>query len=416
MTSPQPARAGTTIPEQRRRPREIPRRAALLSGRALPLGLMITGAAPATARQPAPSRFTLPAPAGHHRPGTTSLDLIDTSRPDPRVPAQPFRELIIQLWYPAHAAGGYPRVPWMTPVTARACEQLYGYPVLPLPITSAYPGAPARQRRGGWPVVLYSPSLQGDREEATALAEDLASHGYVVVTIDHIHDADVAELPDGHAETSALPGDDLQETTKAIESRVAGVRLVLDQLAALSRGGNPGHEHRPLPSGLRGALDLDAAGMPGHSDGGATTAHAIHADPRITAGINLDGTLWTPAAVAGSGRPFLLFGRQDPGPFEASTRAAFRKNQRGPELQLNLTGSQHLTFTDLAVLEPQAAPIPGLSPARVIAGAGTISGQRAVTAERTYVSAWLDTYLRHHNSHLLTGPSPRYPEVMFASH
>jgi dienelactone hydrolase len=416
MTSPQPTRASTTISEQHRRPHEIPRRAALLSGLALPLGLMITGAAPATARQSAPSRFTLPAPTGHHRLGTTSLDLIDTSRPDPWVPAQPFRELIIQLWYPAHAVDGYPRVPWMTPVTARAYEQFYGYPVLPLPITSAYLGAPARQRRGGWPVVLYSHSLQGDREEATALVEDLASHGYVVVTIDHIHDADVVELPDGQVETSALPGDDIQETTKAIESRVADVRFVLDQLAALNRGDNPDHEHRPLPSGLRGALDLDAVGMFGHSDGGATTAHAIHADPRITAGINLDGTLWTPEAVAGSDRPFLLFGRQDLDPFEASTWAAFWKNQRGPKLQLNLTGSQHLTFTDLAVLEPQAAPILGLSPAQVIAGVGTINGQRAVTVERTYINAWFDMYLRHHNSHLLTGPSPRYPEVVFASH
>ena len=128
------------------------------------------------------------------------------------MPTQPFRELIIQLWYPAAAVDGYPRVPWMTPVTARAYEQFYGYPVLPLPITSAYLGAPARQRRGGWPVVLYSHSLQGDREEATALVEDLASHGYVVVTIDHIHDADVVELPDGHVETSALPGDDIQQS------------------------------------------------------------------------------------------------------------------------------------------------------------------------------------------------------------
>jgi predicted dienelactone hydrolase len=145
-------------------------------------------------------------------------------------------------------------------------------------------------------------------------------------------------------------------TTKAIESRVADVRFVLDQLAALGRGDNPDHERRPLPSGLRGALDLGAVGMFGHSDGGATTAHALHTDPRITAGANLDGTLWTPEAVAGSDRPLLLFGRQDLDPYEANTWAAFRKNQRGPKLQLNLTGSTHLTFIGFAVLVPQAAP------------------------------------------------------------
>jgi hypothetical protein len=45
---------------------------------------------------------------------------------------------------------------------------------------------------------------------------------------------------------------------------------------------------------------------------------------------------------------------------------------------------------------------------------GTINGDRAVTVERTYINAWFDKYLRHHDSHLLTGPSPRFPEVRFA--
>jgi predicted dienelactone hydrolase len=205
-------------------------------------------------------------------------------------------------------------------------------------------------------------------------------------------------------------------TTKAIESRVADVRFVLDQLAALGRGDNPDHERRPLPSGLRGALDLGAVGMFGHSDGGATTAHALHTDPRITAGANLDGTLWTPEAVAGSDRPLLLFGRQDLDPYEANTWAAFRKNQRGPKLQLNLTGSTHLTFIGFAVLVPQAAPLLGLSPQQVIALVGAINGQRAVAVQRTYRNAYFGTYLRHHDSSLLTGPSPCYPEIRFASH
>ena len=402
----------------------VSRRTALLSGVALAAGLPTATAAPASALQSAPARLTLPAPTGRQRIGSTSLHLIDASRPDPWVPTQPFRELMIQLWYPAVAVHGCARVPWMTPVTARAYEQVYGYPALPVPITSAYLGAPVRRhmsRRGdGWPVVLYSHSLGGDRAEATALVEDLASHGYIVVAIDHIHDADVVELPDGRVQTSAMPpltkDNEIPVTTKAIESRVADVRFVLDQLAALNRGDNPDHERRPLPVGLRGALDLGAVAMFGHSDGGSTTAHALHAEPRIAAGVNLDGTLWTPEAVAGSDRPLLLFGRQDLDPYEASTWAAFWKNQRGPKLQLNLMGSTHHTFVDFAVLVPQAAPILGLSPEQVIALVGTINGQRAVAVLRTYLNAYFGAYLRHHDSSLLTGPSPCSPEIRFASH
>jgi hypothetical protein len=67
---------------------------------------------------------------------------------------------------------------------------------------------------------------------------------------------------------------------KEISSRVADVRFVLDQLAVINRGGNPDHEHKPMPAGIRGALDLSRVGMYGRSDGGSTTAAAMHADDK----------------------------------------------------------------------------------------------------------------------------------------
>ena len=406
-----------------RLPHAISRRAALLSGIALPAGLLAARATPATALQPATAlksasspRLMLPAPTGNRRTGTVSLHLVDPSRPDPWVPSDRVRELMIQLWYPAHMVGGYLRAPYMTPQTARAYEKANGLPVLNWPVTAARLGAPVQQRRGGWPVVLYSHSLGGERFETTSLVEDLASHGYVVVTIDHVHDAGVVVLPDGRVETAAVPqlpnegGSPL--TTKAIESRVADVRFVLDQLAVLNRGGNPDHERRPLPHGLRGALDLGRTGMFGQSDGGSTTGHALHADARIAAGVDLDGTLWTTQAVAGSDRPLLLFGRQDLDSFEAATWAEFWKKQRGPKLRLNLKGSKHDTFTDFAPLLSQVAPILGEPPSWVIKGIGTINGLRAVAVQRAYIGAWFGKYLYHRDSSLLSGPSSRYPEVV----
>jgi hypothetical protein len=77
------------------------------------------------------------------------------------------------------------------------------------------------------------------------------------------------------------------------------------------------------------------------------------------------------------------------------------------------TPSEHDTFTDFAALLAQAAPLLGKPPSWVIEGIGTIDGPRAVTVERAYIGAWLDAYLRHRPSHLLAGPSPRYPEAQF---
>jgi predicted dienelactone hydrolase len=390
----------------------------LLSAAVLPLGLLTARGASATTLRSAPqTRLTLPAPTGHRRTGTVTLHLVDPSRPDPWVPAQRVRELMIQLWYPAAAADGYPRAPYMTAATARAYEKIMSLPALNWPLTAAHLGAPVHARTGGWPVLLYSHSLGGERFETTSLVQDLASRGYVVVTIDHVHDADVVVLPGGRVATCEVPAPTVDAptpvTTKEIESRVADVRFVLDQLAVLNRGGNPDHEHRALPAGLRGALDLGRTGMFGQSDGGSTTAHALHADARIRAGVNLDGTLWTPQALAGSDRPLLLFGRQDLDSFEAQTWAEFRARQSGPRLQLNLKGSTHDTFTDFAALVPQVAPILGEPPSWVVKGIGAIDGPRAVAVERAYVAAYFDAFLNNHPSALLNGPSPRYPEVTF---
>ncbi len=406
---------------------EVRRRSVLLSGLGLPLGLLAaraprasaatpaTAAAAATAAGRAPSpRLMLPAPTGPYRLGTVSLDLVDPSRPDPWVPGIPFREMVISIVYPAREAGDHPREPYFTPVVARAYEQEIGVPTpLNWPITHAHRHAPVLAREGGWPVVLYAPGLGDERNDTTAIAEDLVSHGYVVVTIDFVHDSGVVQLPDGRLAESAVPEPTLPVTIKEVVSRAEDVSFILDQLAVINRGSNPDHEQRPLPCGLRGSLNLDRTGMFGHSDGGSTAAHVMHVDSRVKAGADMDGTLWTRQAVAGSGGALLLFGEQTLAADEASSWDEFWAAQRGPKLQLSLLGSEHATFTDFAPLVPQAAPILGEPPSWVTELIGTINGLRAVTVERTYIRAWFDTYLGHHDSRLLAGPSPLFPEVQF---
>lgn len=62
---------------------------------------------------------------------------------------------------------------------------------------------------------------------------------------------------------------------------------------------------------------------------------------------------------------------------------------------------------------PQVAPILGEPPSWVVKGIGTINGPRAVAVERAYIGAYFDAFLNNHPSTLLTGPSPRYPEITF---
>lgn len=45
--------------------------------------------------------LALPAPTGAQPVGTVSLHLVDRGRPDPWVPSEKARELMVSLWYPA---------------------------------------------------------------------------------------------------------------------------------------------------------------------------------------------------------------------------------------------------------------------------------------------------------------------------
>ena len=57
--------------------------------------------------------LSLPAPTGPYRIGTVALHLVDRSWPDPYLPDQRPRELMISLWYPAEPRNGRPAAPYM---------------------------------------------------------------------------------------------------------------------------------------------------------------------------------------------------------------------------------------------------------------------------------------------------------------
>ena len=174
-------------------------------------GVLVAGPAGATS----PLQLTLPAPTGSESVGTVSLHLIDPGRQDPWVPGRQ-RELMVSIWYPARHTEHYPAVPWMPPATAATFEQLNGIPAgsVTMPVTAGHDGAPVDRRRGGLPVVVYSPGSGSDRSINTALVEELASRGYMVVTIDHTYDAEEVEFPGGRIELRNMSPDSRRGATQ----------------------------------------------------------------------------------------------------------------------------------------------------------------------------------------------------------
>jgi predicted dienelactone hydrolase len=65
---------------------------------------------------------------------------------------------------------------------------------------AAVDATPARIPRGH-PLAVLSPGFTNSRSTLTALAEDLASHGYVVAGIDHTYESHATAFPDGRVTT-----------------------------------------------------------------------------------------------------------------------------------------------------------------------------------------------------------------------
>ncbi|MEU1409302.1 Tat pathway signal protein [Streptomyces sp. NPDC005728] len=382
-------------------------------------------AAPQRATSVHPARLRLPVPTGRFQVGEVALHLADTSRRDPWQAGKGDRELMVSVYYPARQAAGRPAVPYMLPRaaahfdTVTANEYLgMGLPVgqadWAATVTHASQAACVADRGRKRPVLLYSPGLGEPRTWGTTLVADLASRGYVVVTIDNTYESPEVEFPDGSLATLVTPSDPDAFLRKALTVRNADTSFVLDQLGVLNAGRNPDVDGRPLPRGLAGALDLSRVGMFGHSLGGTATATAMDTDPRITAGIDMDGNLTTfdgtpmPVAEHGLARPFLLMGKD--GPTDTGPGwAAFRAHTPGWNRQLRLRGAEHASFTDAEALLPQL----DLPPATRTQDIGTIDPATAVRTNEAYVSGFFDHWLRGRHGHLLDGPSPRYPDMEF---
>ncbi|WP_107101030.1 alpha/beta hydrolase family protein [Streptomyces graminilatus] len=374
---------------------------------------------------PTPTRLSLPAPTGRYAVGEVPVHLVDRARPDPWHSSHNRRELMVSVYYPTTRAEGRPAAPYMLPKAAAHFDSVTAnnYLGMHLPTgqtdwaataTHVVRGAPVAHGAGKRPVLIYSPGLGEPRTWGTTLVADLASRGYVVVAVDNTYESPEVQFPDGSLATMVTPTDPDTFIRKSLAVRTADTGFVLDQLSLLDAGRNPDADGRRLPNGLAGALDLSRVGMFGHSVGGTATATAMDADPRIRAGINMDGNLTNydgtlmPVAQHGLARPFLLLGKDgttDTGP----GWQAFRAHTPGWTRQLTLRGSEHASFTDAEALLPQL----GLPPETQRQNLGTIDPATAIRTNEAYVSAYFDHWLRGRSGRLLDGPSDRYPAMEF---
>jgi predicted dienelactone hydrolase len=366
----------------------------------------------------------LPAPGGPYRVGRSELDWVDTRREDALAdtPGRK-RELAVWIWYPAQAGAAARPAPYFPPAWARAREADQGIGMLiesepDRIVTHSYAGVPLAAAGAPYPVLVMQPGMGPAIPDYSVLAENLASHGYIVVGANTSDTSNLVVFPDGRivyrSKNGTIPDSAGPAAIDGIGNRIMevwrqDVIFVMDRLQDLNSD--------PASPFYR-RLDLEHSGVFGHSFGGATAIAVCQQEPRCKAGADLDGTPFSAEAQAPLPAPF-LFITEDYSEGCDPNCAAIRKMTAGRQpafmdpsagvYNLSVKGAGHFNFSDLPLrLVPAARLL-----LRIAGYTGAIDPARGEQISNAYLLAFFDQSLKGIASPLLDGPAADYPEVQF---
>ena len=260
-------------------------------------------------------------PSGPFGVGSVTRELVDRGRPSHLLSDTAGRRLFLKLWYPAERGTGDDderiwqdlrndaRTPALVRVLlgclrARTATRVNGRFVARAPMSS---------------VVAYNHGLVSFAAENTSLMQELASHGYTVVAIQHAEqlaefkalsraeppekkkaDAELAQrLKDASsAERPTLAVEYFQASTntnRVVVERAADTSFVLGRIADVVA---------KIPSLRSNAIDTSSAHLVGFSLGGAVATETAKRDARALSVVNLDGGMYGTLDTKAPSQPY----------------------------------------------------------------------------------------------------------------
>ncbi|WP_172199686.1 alpha/beta hydrolase family protein [Saccharibacillus qingshengii] len=321
---------------------------------------------------------TFPVPLGTYTVGLTEMSFLDLSRkglfdfaPDE------FREIPVLIFYPADSDHDRPPATYSFKEEAeRFKKETKGLVSARnhLIRLSAYRDIPISTRQSEYPVLLFNHGYAGHLMQNTVLCSDLASRGYLVVSVGHPYESGTLRYPDGRKiPVNPSLSEDITQTLrsrmpqfKAMQKKTFSDaeigpaaadfyrnfkstkvwehvriwaddnRFVADKLEQLNEG--------TLPSLFTGKLKLGSGiGAIGHSYGGCAASQACLDDARFVCGINLDAPTYGDYGDRDMGKPFMILGSEL---MEWLARPHFLANS-GDAYLVIVEGTKHMDFTDL---------------------------------------------------------------------
>lgn len=371
------------------------------------------------------SEVTLPTPTGSFAVGRAIHDWTDSVAVDTLAPVPGTkRELLVWIWYPSAATQSVVMDDYL-PARLRPKAQASGGATIWTLLTrdvSNVRGHSARDpdvspQQRSYPVVILRAGASASVLNYSTLAEDLASHGYVVVGFDAPYRTGRVVFPDGrmmgrteqnNPEMCVVPDRAQMErcVSRVLTAWTGDIAFVLDRLAGLNASDSSGK--------FIGRLDMTRVGVFGHSLGGAVAVQFCHEDSRCKAGIDIDGAPHGSVIQAGLRQPFMFLlsdhgDASDSASIQIGTDIQSIYDRIPPDrrLRVAIRGAFHFTFSDDGALLKSHIVRGAL---RTLGKLG-IAGRRQLAVTTYCLHTFFDMYLKGAGGSRLSLSSPLYPEI-----
>ena len=357
----------------------------------------------------------IPTPSGPYQVGTRIYELTDESRTELYSGKDEARRFQIQIWYPADVAPTDERAQWMAradvyaPAISKDILELPPYFLdhLALVKIPAYKNSTIASTSDGYPIILFSHGWNGFNAQNTGQALELASHGYVVVGIQHTYGAVITVFGDGtiarnnpNALPSGVPDDEYEIAAHTLADQWSGdLGFALDFLQI---------QNEDASSPFNQSFDFSRVGVYGHSTGGGAAIQFCGTDGRCKALLGQDPFMQPVSYEVldnGIAQPsFFMFSQvwhDRIGSLNNRLFDGFSSRSTDVYGAVYIEGTGHYDFADLPLLTP-LAPQLGLK--------GPINGKRVTVIVNDYLLSFFNLALKRETTGLFANSS-LYPEI-----
>ena len=298
---------------------------------------------------------------GKYEIGTKRFLLIDSSRTNWYLSDynKDFRRLMVQVWYPAEIEIHNKKSSYIdnqSALTHTIKNQGYGVPKIlsdqigSIKCNSWEDALPLLNN--SFPVLIFSHGHGGLRTQNTNQVEELVSHGYVVIAMDHTYDAGFVEFSDGEIAYSLTARSDdntsiisPEEFYTRFSYRTNDIKFILKEINNFDNYDND----------IFSIMDRNQIGIFGHSYGGLTSFYSAFYNKEIKSCFALDGwfePMPDSLVLKDINKPIFHLGQHNKGEIRYWNDLNYEKlenfmnNNSNSSVMIDIPGSYHYDYTD----------------------------------------------------------------------